>query len=322
MSKGDATAVYHPDDFVGAEEDELILKWLRSEFERISAAFESAPMTFIDTFHVEPDKPREGMIVVADGTDWDPGFGAGSYLFLNGAWQPMFTTSVGAVTSVDVAGTDGIGSTGGPITSAGVITLSLGNITPDSVASSGTVIGSNLSGTNTGDQTSIVGITGTLAQFNTALTGADFASGGGVITGTSSGTNTGDQTITLTGDVIGSGTSSFVATLQATAGVVEIIQDSIGTILVDSARIDFTYNDGTPSITADIVLGSVTETYLGLSDVTTLNSSTSQHGFLKKLSNNSAQFMDGAGNWTTPGSTGGVGSIGYMLTLPTGYGAF
>ncbi len=49
-------------------------------------------------------------------------------------------------------------------------------------------------GTNTGDQTSIVGITGTLSEFNTALTGADFASGGGTVTGASSGTNTGDQT--------------------------------------------------------------------------------------------------------------------------------
>lgn len=52
----------------------------------------------------------------------------------------------------------------------------------------------NLSGTNTWDQTSIVGITGTLAEFNTALTGADFATGGGTVTGTSSWTNTGDQT--------------------------------------------------------------------------------------------------------------------------------
>ncbi len=33
----------------------------------------------------------------------------------------------------------------------------------------------NLSGTNTGDQTSIVGITGTIAQFNTAVTDADLA---------------------------------------------------------------------------------------------------------------------------------------------------
>lgn len=48
----------------------------------------------------------------------------------------------------------------------------------------------NLSGTNSGDQTSIVGITGTTAEFNTALSDADFATGGG----TASGTNTGDQT--------------------------------------------------------------------------------------------------------------------------------
>jgi len=48
----------------------------------------------------------------------------------------------------------------------------------------------NTSGTNTGDQTSIVGITGTTAEFNTALSDADFATGGGTATGT----NTGDQT--------------------------------------------------------------------------------------------------------------------------------
>ena len=47
------------------------------------------------------------------------------------------------------------------------------NITGN-LAASGTVTGSNLSGTNTGDQTSIVGITGTKAQFNTACTDGDF----------------------------------------------------------------------------------------------------------------------------------------------------
>lgn len=50
------------------------------------------------------------------------------------------------------------------------------------------------SGTNTWDQTSIVWITGTLTQFNTALTGADFATWGGTVTGASSWTNTWDQT--------------------------------------------------------------------------------------------------------------------------------
>ena len=47
-----------------------------------------------------------------------------------------------------------------------------------------------LTGTNTGDQSSIVGITGTLSEFNTSLVGADFVTGGGTATGT----NTGDQT--------------------------------------------------------------------------------------------------------------------------------
>lgn len=65
----------------------------------------------------------------------------------------QFTGSGGSVTSVAVAGNDGIGVSGSPITSTGTITLSLGAITPTSVAATGTVTGSNLSGTNTGDQT-------------------------------------------------------------------------------------------------------------------------------------------------------------------------
>lgn len=52
------------------------------------------------------------------------------------------------------------------------------------------VIG-NTSGTNTGNQTTIAGITGTIAQFNTAITDGDLATGGGTATGT----NTGDQTL-------------------------------------------------------------------------------------------------------------------------------
>lgn len=44
-------------------------------------------------------------------------------------------------------------------------------------------------GTNTGDQTSIVGISGTIAQFNTALSDGDFATGGGTATGSNTGDN-------------------------------------------------------------------------------------------------------------------------------------
>lgn len=59
----------------------------------------------------------------------------------------------GTVTSVSVSGSNGIGVAGSPITTSGTIALSLGAITPSSVAATGSVTGSNLSGTNTGDQT-------------------------------------------------------------------------------------------------------------------------------------------------------------------------
>ena len=58
----------------------------------------------------------------------------------------------GTVYEVDAVGTNGVTVTGTPITTTGTITVGLGNITPTSVASTGTVTGSNLSGTNTGDQ--------------------------------------------------------------------------------------------------------------------------------------------------------------------------
>jgi len=57
----------------------------------------------------------------------------------------------------------------------------------------------------------------------------------------------------------------------------------------------------------------LTETGQTLSDNTTNNSSTSKHGYLKKLDNNSAHYMDGQGNWTTP--SGGGGGGGSLLTM-------
>lgn len=37
----------------------------------------------------EPRQPREGMIVIADGTQWNPGAGAGYYGYRDGAWRPL-----------------------------------------------------------------------------------------------------------------------------------------------------------------------------------------------------------------------------------------
>lgn len=42
----------------------------------------------------------------------------------------------------------------------------------------------------------------------------------------------------------------------------EAAQDAIGDILVDSSRINFTYTDATPAITADLIAASVDNTFL------------------------------------------------------------
>lgn len=61
------------------------------------------------------------------------------------------TTNTGTVTSVSVTTANGVSGSVATSTTTPAITLTLGAITPSSVAATGTVTGSNLSGTNTGD---------------------------------------------------------------------------------------------------------------------------------------------------------------------------
>jgi len=77
--------------------------------------------------------------------------------------------------------------------------------------------GGTATGTNTGDQTSIAGITGTKAQFNTAVTDGNFL---------------------YVGDV--------------TQYTDEQAQDAVGNSFQDSASIDFTYNDAGNFITGTV----------------------------------------------------------------------
>jgi len=110
----------------------------------------------------------------------------GQLLTSNGAgslpsWQDASGT--GSVTSVSVSGTNGINVAGSPITTSGIISLSLGDITPSSV--NGIIF--------TGSGTPNLFITGTSLI---------------------SGNNTGDQTIILSGDVSGIGTGAFATTIS------------------------------------------------------------------------------------------------------------
>lgn len=172
----------------------------------------------------------------------------------------------GTVTSVSVVTANGVSGSVATSTTTPAITLTLGAITPSSVNASGSVTGSNLSGSNTGDQTITLtsDVTGsgtgsfattiaasavTLAKMANVATSTVFyrktAGAGAPEVNTLAtlktdlgltGSNSGDQTITLTGDVTGSGTGSFAATLAASGATAATYGDSthVPQIVVDA----------------------------------------------------------------------------------------
>lgn len=106
------------------------------------------------------------------------------------------------------------------------------------------------------------------------------------------------------------------AEMQATLGVSgggggsytdEQAQDAVGAMLTDSATLDFTYDDTTPSLTGSVKDASITEAKLVLADVTTHNVSAVQHGLVPKAPGTSTQYLDGTGAWSTPAGGGGGG---------------
>ena len=44
---------------------------------------------YLQTLYAAPDRPRDGLIVLADGTTWNPGAGAGVYARVGGAWVKL-----------------------------------------------------------------------------------------------------------------------------------------------------------------------------------------------------------------------------------------
>ena len=62
-------------------------QFLVEELRRIAAAFEEVENILLVELHSEPAKPREGLVVLADGTNWNPGSGSGFYGYRDGAWR-------------------------------------------------------------------------------------------------------------------------------------------------------------------------------------------------------------------------------------------
>jgi len=135
---------------------------------------------------------------------------AAKYLDGTGAWStPAGGGGSGTVTSVSVVSANGVSGSVANASTTPAITLSIGAIAPTSVAATGTVTGSNLSGTNTGDQTSVTGNAGTATALATARTinGVSFDGTANITVPAAAGT--------LTGTTLASGVTASSLTSAA-----------------------------------------------------------------------------------------------------------
>lgn len=63
-------------------------QFLNQELQNINRAM-SEPNAFIslEMLYASPPKPKDGMIVLADGVQWNPGSGVGFYGYRAGSWR-------------------------------------------------------------------------------------------------------------------------------------------------------------------------------------------------------------------------------------------
>lgn len=80
---------YVPSPFGGELTLDGLRIYLEQELLQLSRSLQETTALDLRPVHAEPLRPREGMIVCADGTDWDPGSGAGIYAYLSSAWSKL-----------------------------------------------------------------------------------------------------------------------------------------------------------------------------------------------------------------------------------------
>lgn len=57
-----------------------------AELENIARSI-NTPIQRLEPLYVAPTRPRDGDLVLADGTSWNPGSGGGVYCYRAGSWR-------------------------------------------------------------------------------------------------------------------------------------------------------------------------------------------------------------------------------------------
>lgn len=65
-----------------------LLDWLRREFQAVKAGIDQFQPD-LTPLPAAPDRPKEGMLRYADGTNWNPGSGKGVYVYDGSTWVKL-----------------------------------------------------------------------------------------------------------------------------------------------------------------------------------------------------------------------------------------
>lgn len=70
------------------QDEKQLPAFLQKELNNIMLAMQNGNQYYLlETLYAEPKKLKEGMIVKADGTTWNPGSGAGFYGYRASLWR-------------------------------------------------------------------------------------------------------------------------------------------------------------------------------------------------------------------------------------------
>ena len=79
-------AQFEPEPIPASKDPAVVLNYVYLQFQLLSIVLEGVENVKLFERHVEPFRKDTGTIVLADGTDWDPGSGRGFYGWDGTTW--------------------------------------------------------------------------------------------------------------------------------------------------------------------------------------------------------------------------------------------
>tara|TARA_R110002020_G_scaffold3587_1_gene15998 strand:+ start:2774 stop:3052 length:279 start_codon:yes stop_codon:yes gene_type:complete len=71
------------------ENPEYLGEFVIRELNKLGDIIYNVAQLRLEQTNVEPEKPRDGDIRYADGTNWNPGSGVGIYAYIGAAWTKL-----------------------------------------------------------------------------------------------------------------------------------------------------------------------------------------------------------------------------------------